>query len=298
MSGLLLVSPRSHVAESVRARLSSLGLPLRVATGDGAFDGAADDPPLSVLLDWEEPEAPELLARWTAELDLRQVPVVVLGGPGSLAPALDGGAADHVDWPLQDAEVLIVRLRNAQRRFAEIEGLRQLASHDPLTGVLNRRAFSERLEYEFAQVHRYGGELSLAIVDLDHFKQINDTYGHDVGDLVLKQIAGQLARQLRETDTLARYGGEEFVCLMPMTARPGALLALERLRESVVDGQWGYTGNPLEVTFSAGVADFASVGTNRAAALLKAADLALYRAKAAGRDRVVVWEPEGDDAGA
>lgn len=163
--------------------------------------------------------------------------------------------------------------------------LHEQASHDYLTGCLNRRALSERLTGELERVRRYGGELTLAILDIDYFKQINDGYGHAVGDQALQFLVKTLTVQLRRTDVLARIGGEEFAVLMPGTSLDVGMQVIDRMRASLAHLQVGDVTPPLHLSFSAGVAAWRAGLSERA--LLQAADHALYAAKQQGRNRVL-----------
>ncbi len=129
-----------------------------------------------------------------------------------------------------------------------IEEQRQKALTDPLTGLPNRAGWNERLELEVARRQRYGGELLLAVLDVDHFKRINDSYGHLAGDKVLKIIAQELRKRTRKTDFLARFGGEEFVLLMPGTPLSGGQQLLETLRAAVAACPFHFKGEPLTIT--------------------------------------------------
>ncbi len=160
-----------------------------------------------------------------------------------------------------------------------------LAATDALTGLPNRRAFRDALATETRRAERSGAVLSIAVIDLDHFKAVNDGIGHDGGDAVLRHVAGVLDESLRGHDLVARVGGEEFALLMPGTGLAQALQGLERLREAVQVRPFQYGGRRLDITLSAGVAQLAP-GMAEDEALL-AADRALYRAKREGRNRVV-----------
>ncbi len=164
--------------------------------------------------------------------------------------------------------------------------LARQAARDSLTGLLNRRSFMAELERELARARRGGGILSLAMLDLDHFKVLNDAHGHPAGDEVLRAIAASMQASVRKPDVLGRYGGEEFTLLMPDTDAQMAVSVCERIRIAVqMSGvEWG--GSRLSITISGGVAAFALNGTS-ADALIAAADAALYEAKHAGRNRVV-----------
>lgn len=160
-----------------------------------------------------------------------------------------------------------------------------LAATDVLTGLPNRRAFRDALAAETRRAERSGAALSIAVIDLDHFKAVNDGFGHDGGDAALRHVAGVLDESVRGYDLVARVGGEEFALLMPGTDLGQALQGLERLRESVQSRPFEYGGRRLDITLSAGVAQLAPGMAEEAA--LQAADRALYRAKREGRNRVV-----------
>ncbi len=164
--------------------------------------------------------------------------------------------------------------------------LQEMAMKDPVTGLFNHRYFQERLSEELSRAARTGRPLALAILDLDKFKKVNDTYGHQAGDAVLQQVASAVRALLRASDVLARYGGEEFALILPDTDLDAAWAIVDRLRREVAATDIRLSdGRTIRVTFSAGVSAF-SGGDPRGQALLAAADEALYRAKARGRNRV------------
>lgn len=246
--------------------------------------------PDAVMMGWEisGTSGLDLIAQWQEHPDHRWVPVLMVTShidPDRIQRAMDAGAADYVKKPYEPIE-LTARLRSALRIKALQDQLRHLASFDALTGLLNRRVVMERLHRDFERSHRYGEELSVAIADIDHFKLVNDTYGHDIGDVILKQVANEIAENVRATDTAARLGGEEFVVLMPSTGDDGAQIFLERIRRRIALGVWGTDDLRIEVTVSIGLASYQTLKASDADALLKAADQALYRAKESGRNRV------------
>ncbi len=174
--------------------------------------------------------------------------------------------------------------QEAQGYREHLEEQRQKALVDPLTGLPNRAAWSERLDHEVTQWQQHGNTLLLAMLDLDHFKRINDNYGHLAGDKVLKIIASVLCKRLRGTDFIARFGGEEFVLLMPSTVPAAGLKLLESLRASIEACPFHFKGEPVTITVSIGMTAFRQGEHGDQA--LKRADQALYRAKNAGRNRV------------
>jgi diguanylate cyclase (GGDEF)-like protein len=168
--------------------------------------------------------------------------------------------------------------------------LRELANTDPLTGLPNRRAFLERLETEFRRVGRYGGRLSVIMMDIDSFKSINDVHGHSFGDKVIARIAVAAASALRTSvDLIGRLGGEEFAVLLPATGVEGAGECAERMRHAVADIPFETGGESVRITASFGIAAMA-VDDGQGSDVVSRADSALYRAKAAGRNRVVAWQ--------
>jgi diguanylate cyclase (GGDEF)-like protein len=167
------------------------------------------------------------------------------------------------------------------------ERLLTLAMTDPLTGILNRRHFLSASTAELSRVKRYGFPLTLLMIDIDNFKRVNDTYGHGVGDVVIRTIATTCRTALRLPDILARYGGEEFVVTMPQTAEPEAKRVAERLRESLSEAQIETRDGPLSVTVSIGLAQWIT-SDNSIEDTIERADQALYAAKRAGKNRVTV----------
>ncbi len=168
--------------------------------------------------------------------------------------------------------------------------LRHLSQHDGLTGLLNRRAMEQLLDREAQRLQRFGQPYAVLLVDIDHFKRVNDQLGHAVGDVVLTRVAALLGEQAREVDRVARFGGEEFCVLLPHTQREGALQAAERFRAAVRQQPIEWEDQRLPITVSVGVAA-ASDPAETVEALLHRADQAMYRAKAQGRDRVILASP-------
>ncbi|MCW2539139.1 MAG: Response regulator pleD [Frankiales bacterium] len=182
-------------------------------------------------------------------------------------------------WMLSTASQAASQSGLALARAMLVRQLRNAASTDGLTGVLNRRMFDEHLARELARAQRTGGSIAVALVDLDHFKRVNDEHGHLVGDEVLRVAASALQSATRSTDVVARYGGEEFGVVLAGVTRSDASAAAERLRASLVNAQ-----APVPISGSVGVA-ISQDGSATSMTLLGAADRALYRAKAAGRNR-------------
>lgn len=180
-----------------------------------------------------------------------------------------------------DDLTLLARSFDAMRN-----GLAEQIGTDALTGCMNRRALEARLRADWRLAKRRGTHIALAAIDLDHFKQINDTRGHPVGDIVLQQLAGIMKSTARDTDAVARFGGDEFLILLPDTGWQGALTFAERLRRRVDDFTFGPPGNPMTITISVGVALARGTDPISPEELLKEADRSLYKAKQQGRNRV------------
>jgi diguanylate cyclase (GGDEF)-like protein len=179
----------------------------------------------------------------------------------------------------------------AEQRASDLE---TLAAIDFLTGVYNRRHFEGLARVELARCQRYVRPLSVLMIDIDHFKAVNDAYGHAAGDLVLKNVVAICRAEKRDPDLLARVGGEEFAMMLPETTEAAAAQFAERLRREVAGTMPTVYGEKLGVTISIGVAG-ATIRTPGVEALLRCADRALYEAKRSGRDRVVVSKPSDDD---
>ncbi len=188
---------------------------------------------------------------------------------------------------LSSIETCMIQLGVAIANAERYEYTENLSFKDPLTKLFNRRYFETKLEQEFARCERYNRELSLSMIDIDFFKKINDTYGHQVGDEILKQLAQIILKSIRKSDIAGRYGGEEFIVLMPETSPKKAYIALERLRKIVeghafaIDVPPGY----LHITISIGLAGYVQSMTKKEE-LIELADKALYTAKNSGRNRV------------
>ena len=180
-----------------------------------------------------------------------------------------------------DEVTLLARSFDAMRT-----GLAEQIGTDPLTGCMNRRALEARLKSDWRLAKRRGTHIALAAIDLDHFKQINDSRGHPVGDVVLQQLAGIMKSTARDSDAVARFGGDEFVILLPDTGWQGALTFAERLRRRVDDFTFGPPGYPMAISISVGVALAKGTDPLSPEELLKEADRSLYKAKQQGRNRV------------
>jgi diguanylate cyclase (GGDEF)-like protein len=227
----------------------------------------------------------------------RPLPVLMVtrqDTPEARTALLEAGADDVLSRPVHVGE-LVARCRRALGIYARLAGLtaeaqrlHELSMTDGLTQVANHRAFQERLKDEFRRAQRYDDPLALILVDVDHFKRVNDQFGHQVGDEVLRKLADAVRLAVRETDFVARYGGEEFAALLPKTHLAGALTVAERI---ATDLKLMRAGPPsLRVTASFGVSSFPGRAVNTAEHLLRTADEALYRSKREGRDKISLYQ--------
>jgi len=273
-----------------------------VADGDAAWSLlTSPESPRLVILDWKMPgrEGPEICA----ELRRLEQPgyyyLILLTAQdrqGDLVLGMESGADDYIVKPFEPEE-LRVRLR-AGRRILELEAeltasreaFREQATHDALTGLLSRRAILDILDRELARGRRNGTAVGIALVDIDHFKRVNDEHGHQVGDQVLVEAARRLVESRRETDAVGRIGGEEFLVILPDAETEAALSVAERLRETMAATPVPTPAGPLPLTISIGVAATTG-GLEIADFLVSQADRALYRAKEEGRNRVRTLPP-------
>ena len=300
---VLVADDSATVRAVVRLELEGAGYAIREA-GDGqeavavAAAGGID----VVLLDVEMPvlDGYGAIAALKSNSVTADLPVVFLTGRaegGDVVEALRLGAQDYLRKPLQASELLarvgaavqVSALRGELRR--RTDELDRVSRTDHLTRLFNRRHLDEQLQTYLSSSRRHGFPLTVLIVDVDHFKHVNDTAGHQAGDAVLQQVATRLTEVIREEDVVGRWGGEEFLVLAPHTDLDGALVLAERLRH-VVGGMPVVTGEVTRaITVSIGGATAGEpVAAGGADALLRTADANLYAAKAGGRDRAEVTQ--------
>jgi diguanylate cyclase (GGDEF)-like protein len=255
----------------------------------------ADGPSLAIL-DWSMPEADglEVCRAIRSNPDSRYVYAILLTSHDrdeDVIAGFDAGADDYVTKPFNTKE-LRARIRSGARivqlqhqLVAAREELREKAMHDPLTGLLTRGAFFELSDHECARARRSKTPLSIVMADIDHFKSINDRFGHPGGDEVLREVARRLEATFRKEDSVGRYGGEEFVALAIGCESADALGLAERFRQAVECEPFALGSESVSVTTSVGVATGAAA--EGLEDLVRMADEALYRAKASGRNQVV-----------
>lgn len=308
MKILLVNHAHSELAKIARVidRLGGQVIPVRL--GYEALEKFESEHPDLILLDTALPDlsgcdvarkirAAEAVNNWT--------PIIFTGAENNAADiekAILAGGDDYLFKPVNEA-ILSAKVR-AMYRIIQMrtslvvltrkldtanQDLQRLSSSDGLTGIPNRRFFDETLEREWRRCRRLCNELSLIMCDVDHFKQFNDSYGHQAGDQCLQQVAKALAHQAdRGSDTPARYGGEEFAVILPDTGPEGASIVAERIRQAVIALGIPHDGSLYgEVTVSLGIASMTPDESNQPQSLVMAADRALYRAKREGRNRAV-----------
>lgn len=286
---ILIIDDSDDALAVAKNRLSHEGHDiLCVTSGQEGLEAAERDNPDLILLDVDMPDMSgfDVCRTLKAEDRLCMIPVIFLsgsGGPEDKVMGLNIGAVDFVTKPF-DAFELRARVNAALRTKQMQDLLIEHAKLDPLTGLPNRRALDERLRQEWSRTARHGRRLSVIMADIDHFKNVNDQFGHLVGDEVLRQVARLLAAGFRESDMAARYGGEEFVVIAPETAAQDAVDFAERMRTSICFKPLEVGGKAVHVAASFGVAD--NEGLQSPQELLQMADEALYRAKSAGRNCV------------
>ena len=235
----------------------------------------------------------EVIRRLKHDPRTLSIPVILLAASATTAEkakGIDMGAVDFISKPFDPVE-LLARVHSSLRTKAYLDLLEQRAHIDGLTELSNRYALQNRLPQEWDACRRRGNSLAIMIIDLDHFKRINDRYGHAAGDEVLRQMAATLRSSFRETDFIARYGGEEFVVIAPDCDLAAAVMLAERLRAAVAELQIDFRTANIKVTTSIGIALGLDPSQAKPVEALDQADQALYRAKGAGRNAVWIWDP-------
>ncbi|MGH9718733.1 MAG: GGDEF domain-containing response regulator [Bryobacteraceae bacterium] len=273
-----------------------------VKDGQQAWEALqTEDAPRLAILDWMMPGidgtevCKKVRERTTAPNTAPYVYILLLTARSQredLVQGMEAGADDYITKPF-DANELKVRLR-AGRRIIDLqaqlldaqEALRDQASRDPLTAIWNRTAIFDILRREVARSDRESSPLAVAMADLDHFKSLNDTYGHMAGDAVLREATRRMTSGVRSYDAVGRYGGEEFLIVLPGCDTRSAACRAERLRSAIATEPFDTSEGRITVTCSLGIASTADSGDLDTDALIRSADAALYRAKHNGRNRV------------
>jgi diguanylate cyclase (GGDEF)-like protein len=308
-ANILLVEDDQLQAKVTKNYLEAMGYDvIWVDDGKAAIKVAKTQSVELILLDLVLPDIDgNEVCRWLkVNQDTRSIPIIMLtvkGATTDKVTGLEAGANDYLQKPYSETE-LNARIYACLRTKALQDELREknkelesallklefLAITDPLTELFNRRHFEAAIENEFVRTLRYQSPTSCIMIDIDHFKRINDQYGHRAGDMVLKEIARLIKCCIREIDTAARWGGEEFSVLLPQTTQDAAVNVAQRTSRSVSD--YAFTSFTEKITVSIGIATVPEKTIDTAEKLIHASDLALYKAKANGRNRVECFLPE------
>ena len=304
-SRVLIVDDNAMIRNEIKAVLMKDGgftHFMEAADGLTAFKTIMETPPDLVLCDLVMPgfDGLKFLGLKASRRELEQIPVIMLTAEDDLdrkAEILERGASDYVTKPFHEKELLArvrihTKLKHLQDELRETNAqLEALSVTDALTGLANRRLLVSRLDEEVRRARRTKVPLAVVMIDIDHFKEVNDTFGHAMGDVVLRNIGTMLNASLRATDLAARYGGEELTLVLPYTDGPSALQVAESLRQKIAALDHVLGGTTLRKTVSMGVAARGGQAESPdAEELLRRADEALYRAKQGGRNRVEMAE--------
>jgi len=298
-ANILIVDNRGIVAERIQESLSNLHnlVTLREPAEAVNLNLETEFDLVIVSLDLLDHDGLRLCSQLRSFEKTRQLPLLIVVDPedgARLMRALDMGVNDYLHRPVDRMELRarvntqIKRKRYTDRLRTNVARSMEMAVMDPLTGLYNRRHMDNQLEIQLANSDARGSPLSILTLDVDFFKPINDTHGHDVGDRVLKELARRLKDQVRTIDLCCRIGGEEFLIVLPGTELQVGFTVAERLRRIIaaVPFDVGASSGPLAITVSIGVAGYESAA-DTSEVILKRADDALYKAKRAGRNRVV-----------
>jgi diguanylate cyclase (GGDEF)-like protein len=302
-ASILIVDDVEDNLEILGDMLTFNGYKVQTArSGETTLKRVQESRPDLILLDILMPgmDGFEVCTRLKADESTRDIPVIFVSSMTDIDSKVRGfkvGGVDYINKPFQHAEILVrvnthitlLRLRkHLEMQNAELE---RLANTDYLTELFNRRYFFHAAQEKFARANLCGAPISITLIDLDHFKRVNDTYGHLVGDRVLVHVAQLIRAHCRSYDVAARYGGEEFIVLHSSIARQNAYLVAERIRKAVEATPFLRESDEIGVTLSAGVVDTNScMDSSRIDDVLALADVALYQAKDAGRNRVIVFD--------
>jgi two-component system cell cycle response regulator len=302
---ILLAAERGVTAARIIDTLGPIAGSIVHATSCAEAQGLVDDTVELVIASLSLPDGDplRLVSQWRAKESSRRLPILLMDDDSQLprlAKGLDLGANDYLIRPVDRNELLarvrtqIRRKRLEERLLGNYQRSLSLALTDELTGLYSRRYVFAHLSELLGRMTEGSDDTALMLVDVDHFKKVNDRHGHPAGDAVLREIADRATRQVRSVDLVGRLGGEEFVVVMPETSLAGAVVVAERLRAAVAEEPFILqgTGDKLLVTVSVGIAMTGEGNDDTLENLLKRADDALYAAKNAGRNRTITFPVE------
>ncbi len=306
LTSVLIIDDSVAVREQIIRTLESYSLFNRYFEAEDGLEGFKKllaSPVDVILCDLEMPRIDgfKFLTMLKARPDLQNIPVIILTGLNDRERKIKGlelGANDYITKPFDNEEMVarvrvhlkLKKLQDELKRSNEL--LLELSNTDHLTGLFNRRYMMEALDKEVHRSVRKGSPLSLIVLDIDHFKRVNDEFGHLQGDAVLQMVAMHLQKELRSYDYAARYGGEEFVAILPDSSLKEAVFVANRIRLAIQSTKFSGPPSELCLTASLGVAGFSLEPPLTVDSFIKLADDALYRAKANGRNRVEFHNPE------
>ncbi len=258
-------------------------------TGEEALEWTKSHSFDLILLDIMMPvmDGYEVCKRLKSNSETAEIPIIFLTAKSdeeNIIKGFDLGAVDYIVKPFRKRE-LIARVSTHLELKHSRDQLKKMAAIDGLTKLYNHSFINNRLSKEISHSFRHGTPLSIIMFDLDHFKNINDTFGHKVGDKVLIKVSQAIIDQLRMNDTPGRYGGEEFLIILPATSIDDARIVAEKVRKSISSLVWDQEG--LKVTISGGVCEYLALDNENANELINRADKLLYQAKHSGRDRII-----------
>lgn len=286
---ILIVDDESHMLELLRYNFKKEGYEVAVAS-DGAegVESVKKEKPDLIISDVMMPrmDGIEFCKALREKEETNSIPFIFLTAKGQLPDKITGlktGADDYITKPFIPRELIEM----VNTRLKRISVYKEKAEIDELTNIYNRKYFKDKLASDLSKAERLGIPLALGFIDIDRFGEVNDRYGHPVGDIVLRDLAGVMKRLVSGENTLARYGGEEFVVIMPVSREDEDLKLMEEICRRVEDARFSYSGKEIElkVTVSIGVAFFPRDAKD-ADSIISAADRALYIAKNGGRNRV------------
>ncbi len=297
---VLLIDDSPMIHRLLTFKLKNEGLEfLSAFSGEEGLELAQENQPSLILVDLDMPgiKGHDVIRALKSDPKTMQIPTLVISGSTESSDkvlAFELGAIDFITKPI-DLPELRARIGSALRLHRLMEMLEQRAQIDGLTGLKNRAYFDERIRASFNSLSRNKQTASLVMCDLDHFKILNDTYGHPAGDSVIVGFSAIALRTLRSCDVACRYGGEEFALILPDTDAHGAKIVCDRIRCRLEANAW--PANPgITATASFGIANIPANETASVEEWIESADKALYQAKHAGRNRAVVFGDEPDQS--